>query len=137
MFDISGSELLILAVLALLLIGPKELPAFLRTIGRYMGVVKRHAAEFRAHFDEAMREAELDALRRDAEQIRQEITGPLREASRDLETGLAEAARGIENSAAGTGTLDKTDQGAGNAKPGAAEPALPLPPPERPAGEQG
>ena len=59
MFDITSSKLLILGIVALLVIGPKDLPALLRTIGKYVGIIKRQAAEFRAQFDEAMRESEL------------------------------------------------------------------------------
>ena len=47
MFEISWSELLILAVVTLLFVGPKDLPIFLRTIGRYAGAPRRQAAEFR------------------------------------------------------------------------------------------
>ena len=54
MFDITSSKLLILGIVALLVIGPKDLPALLRTIGKYVGIIKRQAAEFRAQFDEAM-----------------------------------------------------------------------------------
>ena len=59
MFDFTSSKLLILGIVALLVIGPKDLPALLRTIGKYMGIIKRQANEFRAQFDEAMRESEL------------------------------------------------------------------------------
>ena len=59
MFDFTSSKLLILGIVALLVIGPKDLPALLRTIGKYVGIIKRQAAEFRAQFDEAMRESEL------------------------------------------------------------------------------
>ena len=54
MFDITSSKLLILGIVALLVIGPKDLPALLRTIGKYMGMIKRQAAEFRAQFDETL-----------------------------------------------------------------------------------
>jgi sec-independent protein translocase protein TatB len=64
MFDITSSKLLILGIVALLVIGPKDLPALLRTIGKYMGIIKRHAADFRAQFEEAIRESELDQLKR-------------------------------------------------------------------------
>jgi sec-independent protein translocase protein TatB len=73
MFEISWSELLIVAVVTLIFVGPKELPAFMRTIGKYAGVVKRHAMEFRSHFDAAMREAELDEMRREVEQMQASI----------------------------------------------------------------
>jgi sec-independent protein translocase protein TatB len=67
MFEISWSELLILAIVTLIFVGPKELPVFLRTLGRYAGSVKRQANEFRAQFDAAMREAELDAVKKEFE----------------------------------------------------------------------
>ncbi|MGL4241141.1 MAG: Sec-independent protein translocase protein TatB [Beijerinckiaceae bacterium] len=60
MFDIGGGELLVIGIVALVVIGPKELPGLLRTAGNAMGKVRRMAAEFRGQFDEAMREAELD-----------------------------------------------------------------------------
>ncbi len=60
MFDVSWSELLILAIVALIFVGPKELPRLLNTLGRYAGVVRRHANEFRSYFEQAMREAELE-----------------------------------------------------------------------------
>ena len=75
MFDITSSKLLILGIVALLVIGPKDLPALLRTIGKYMGIIKRHAADFRAQFDEAMRESELDELKKDVENDRQRGRG--------------------------------------------------------------
>ena len=65
MFDITSSKLLILAIVALLVVGPKDLPLLLRTIGKYMGVIRRHAAEFRAQFDEAVRDTELEQLKQD------------------------------------------------------------------------
>ncbi len=67
MFEISWSELLILAIVTLIFVGPKELPVFLRTLGRYAGTVRRHANEFRTQFDAAMREAELDSVKKEFE----------------------------------------------------------------------
>ena len=71
MFDITSSKLLILGIVALLVIGPKDLPALLRTIGKYMGIIKRQAAEFRAQFDEAMRESELEPAQEGSRDDRQ------------------------------------------------------------------
>jgi sec-independent protein translocase protein TatB len=73
MFEISWSELLILAVVTLIFVGPKDLPKFLSTMGRYAGMVRRQAAEFRAQFDEAMRQAELDALKKEVDDVRSDI----------------------------------------------------------------
>jgi sec-independent protein translocase protein TatB len=64
MFDIGGGELLVIGIVALVVIGPKELPGLLRTAGNAMNKVRRMAAEFRGQFDEAMREAELDQAKK-------------------------------------------------------------------------
>ena len=58
MFDIGigFSELMLLAVLVIIVVGPEELPSLLRTIGRYIGQVKRIAGDFRAQVDEAIKE---------------------------------------------------------------------------------
>ncbi len=64
MFDIGGGELLVIGIVALVVIGPKELPGLLRTAGNAMGKVRRMASEFRGQFDEAMREAELDQAKK-------------------------------------------------------------------------
>jgi sec-independent protein translocase protein TatB len=64
MFDIGGGELLVIGIVALVVIGPKELPGLLRTAGTAMGKVRRMAAEFRSQFDEAMREAELEEAKK-------------------------------------------------------------------------
>lgn len=80
MFDISWSELLILAVVTLIFVGPKELPRFLSTVGRYTGVMRRHANEFRKVFDQAMREAELDQVKREMENVRNDVASTMRQA---------------------------------------------------------
>ena len=59
MFDIGWGELVLIGIVALIAIGPKELPTVLRTVGQYMGKIKRMAAEFQGQFQEAMREAEM------------------------------------------------------------------------------
>jgi sec-independent protein translocase protein TatB len=69
MFDIGWTELLVIAVVAIVVIGPKDLPRALRTLGQWTAKMKRMAQEFRSQFTEAIREAELDAVQRDLEQI--------------------------------------------------------------------
>jgi sec-independent protein translocase protein TatB len=64
MFDIGGGELLVIGIVALIVIGPKELPGLLRTVGNAAGKVRRMAAEFRSQFDDAMREAEIDQAKK-------------------------------------------------------------------------
>src|SRR5438067_5870355 len=95
MFDITSSKLLILGIVALLVIGPKDLPALLRTIGKYMGIIKRQAAEFRAQFDEAMRESELADLKKSVESVQQETEASMREATSAVEKQLADASQSV------------------------------------------
>ncbi len=65
MFDIGGFELLVIAVVALVVIGPKELPGTLRTVAFWVRKARSMAREFQAGFEELTREAELDELRRE------------------------------------------------------------------------
>lgn len=88
MFDIGWQELFVLGVIALIVVGPKELPGLLRTIGRYVGIVKRQAGEFRAQFDQALREAELDQLKKDVTDLRGSVEGTLRDTVRAAERQL-------------------------------------------------
>jgi sec-independent protein translocase protein TatB len=69
MFDIGWTELLVVGIVALIVIGPRELPRTLRTIGQMMTKVRRMASEFQGQFNEAIREAELDELRKEAEKL--------------------------------------------------------------------
>ena len=88
MFDITSSKLLLLGIVALIVIGPKDLPVLLRTIGKYVGIIKRHAADFRAQFDEAVRESELAELKKDVENMGKEAEASMREAERTVTTEL-------------------------------------------------
>jgi sec-independent protein translocase protein TatB len=62
MFGVDSSELFIVAVLALIFIGPKELPATLRTVGRYVGKIRAHARHFTSGIENMVREAELEEM---------------------------------------------------------------------------
>jgi sec-independent protein translocase protein TatB len=64
MFDISWGKLVIIGLVALLVIGPKELPTVLRTVGQWMGKIRRMASEFQGQFQDAMREAEMADLKK-------------------------------------------------------------------------
>jgi sec-independent protein translocase protein TatB len=80
------NEILILGVLALVVIGPKDLPLLLRKLGRWTAKLRSMAQEFRTGFDELARQAELDELKREVEALRRttnlsslanEVTKPL------------------------------------------------------------
>ena len=70
-------ELLIIAAIALVVVGPKDLPVIMRTIGRYVGKARALAREFQESFEEIAREAELEELRTENERLRKVVTGPI------------------------------------------------------------
>jgi sec-independent protein translocase protein TatB len=75
MFDIGGGELIVIAVVALIAIGPKELPGVLRMVGQWMGKARKMAAEFQGQFQEAMREAEMADLKKSFDEVKEAATG--------------------------------------------------------------
>lgn len=75
MFDIGWSELVVIAVVALIAIGPKELPGVLRMVGQWMGKARKMAAEFQGQFNEAMREAEMADLKKSFDEVKEAATG--------------------------------------------------------------
>jgi len=75
MFDISWTEFLLIAVVALIVIGPKELPGVMRTLGQYTRKVRSMAADFQNQFQEAMREAEMADLKKEVDDMASDIKG--------------------------------------------------------------
>jgi sec-independent protein translocase protein TatB len=75
MFDIGWSEFVLIAVVALIAIGPKELPGVLRALGQWMGKARKMAAEFQSQFQEAMREAEMADLKKSFDEVREAASG--------------------------------------------------------------
>jgi sec-independent protein translocase protein TatB len=69
MFDIGWSELMVIAVVALVVIGPKDLPRAMRIVGKWTGRMKKMAREFQGQFNEALREAELEDVKKGVEAI--------------------------------------------------------------------
>jgi sec-independent protein translocase protein TatB len=105
MFDISWTEFLLIGVVALIVIGPKELPAVLRTLGQWTRKVRGMAADFQNQFQEAMREAEMADLKKDVDDMAKDISGfdPLKDvrdsvetAGRDIEKSIEAAPKPIE-----------------------------------------
>jgi sec-independent protein translocase protein TatB len=80
--DIGGTELLVIAAVALIVVGPKDLPALLRKLGQFVGRMRGMASEFRASFDEMARQSELDELRREVQAMRSgQFTNPVQAAT--------------------------------------------------------
>src|SRR6266850_68074 len=75
MFDIGWSELVVIAVVALIAIGPKELPGVLRMVGQWMAKARKMAGEFQGQFQEAMREAEMADLKKTFDEVKEAATG--------------------------------------------------------------
>ena len=70
MFDLDVSKMLVVGVVALIVIGPKDLPRVLRTVGQTVGRMRRMAAEFQNQFAEAIKEAELEDVKKEFTAIR-------------------------------------------------------------------
>ena len=91
MFEIGWSELLLIAVVALIAIGPKELPTVLRTLGQWTSKLRRMASEFQSQFQEAMREAEMADLKKQVDEMTSQAQSyanfdPVSEVRRELES---------------------------------------------------
>jgi sec-independent protein translocase protein TatB len=70
MFDIGWSELLVIAVVAIVVVGPKDLPRLMRSVGHYAGKVRRAASDFQRQFEEAMRESEVEEVKKAIESVK-------------------------------------------------------------------
>jgi sec-independent protein translocase protein TatB len=108
-------------------VGPKDLPLLLRTVGKYLGVIRRHANEFRSQLDEVMREAELQDLRKEFESVGNEMKATMDEGARAIDTEMASAKTGVDDALNG-----------GDTRPALKEPAPEAPEtPEAPEAEGG
>ena len=104
MFGIDSPELLVIAIVALVVIGPKELPGLLRTWGRWMAQARGMAAEFRGHVDEMVRQSELDEVKK---QLTDASTGvdlqaldPTKQIRSHIEEGMAEGEKALSDAKA-------------------------------------
>jgi sec-independent protein translocase protein TatB len=88
MFDISWTEFLLIGVVALIVIGPKELPGVMRTLGQWTRKVRGMATDFQNQFQEAMREAEMSDLKKQVDDMAQGVTqfDPLKSVRDDVES---------------------------------------------------
>lgn len=77
MFDLGWSELLLVAVLAIVFIGPKDLPGVMRKVGQYVGKMRAMAREFQNSFEDLARESELEELRQQVADLRNSTMKPL------------------------------------------------------------
>lgn len=114
MFDIAWTEMALVAAVALIVIGPKELPAVLRQLGRWMRKLRLLAGEFQRNLDDMVRDAELDDVKRQVERI-----------------GSTNLAREVERTIDPTGEVERSlriDDGPDLAKINTADTMPPAPP---------
>ena len=74
MLDVGWSELLIIGLVALIVVGPKELPGLMRTIGAFVAKAKETAYSFQRQFQEAVDESELGKLKSDVEELQKDLS---------------------------------------------------------------
>ena len=99
MFDFDVGKLIVIGIVALIVIGPKDLPRVLRQVGQAVGKMKRMASEFQGQFMDAMREADVDNLKKDMEKAvaldgfdpLKDVRGQLDAVNSDVTAALAEA----------------------------------------------
>jgi sec-independent protein translocase protein TatB len=98
MFGIDSPELLVIAIVALVVIGPKELPGMLRSWGKWMAQMRGMAAEFRGHVDEMVRQSELDDVKKQLEGssgFDLKDLDPTKQIRAHIEEGMAEGEKAI------------------------------------------
>jgi sec-independent protein translocase protein TatB len=106
MFGIDSPELLVIAIVALVVIGPKELPGLLRSWGKWMAQMRAMAAEFRGHVDEMVRQSELDEVKKQLESgpgLDLKSLDPTKQIKSAIQEGMAEGEKAIAEAKA---TLD-------------------------------
>jgi sec-independent protein translocase protein TatB len=138
MLDMSWGEVMVIGAVALIVIGPKDLPRALRTLGNVTGKIRRMASEFQGQFQEAIREAELDDVKQQLQGMNDSVSSmnkgfnPI-QSIRDELKGAVEAPMTAHEKTPGEEAGDAAAQGRGEANPPApVEPVIALPTPSVP-----
>lgn len=135
MFDIGWQELLVIGVLALLVVGPKELPGLLRNVGRWAGKARSVARDFQRSMEDAAREADLEEFNK-LRNVKREVENMARldysEQAKRSQSYMTGGKPGAATNGAGTGTPSAAAapeaSGGTPAQPAAPEPARPAEP---------
>lgn len=122
-FGISSGELLLIAIVALIVVGPKDLPQLLRTIGRLMTKMRGMAREFQSHIDEAMRETGVDDVKKEVAKMT-DLSGT----TPDFKKEADDLRKAMESSAPKPAVNGVVTNGAAAPEPGdaASTPAAPV-----------
>lgn len=126
MFDIGWSELLVIAVVLIVVVGPKDLPPMIRAFGKTMAGLRKMAGDFRTQFDEALKEADMDDVRQTISDVRnlnptnslRDAMNPLRQLGNEIKSDLQKATTPPEGLSSSPATS--------TAAPATSEPVAPL-----------
>lgn len=110
MFDISWGEFLIVGVVALIVIGPKELPGVIRSVGRGMAKLRAMASDFRGQFDDALREAELHDVKKEFDAFKDQATGLSTSTFDPIRREVQSAVEAAKTTASGESAINETLQ---------------------------
>src|SRR5262245_44573014 len=126
MFELDWGKLIVIAVVALVVIGPKDLPGALRTLGQWMGKLRRMASEFQNQFHEAMREAEMADLKKQVDEMTSQAQSyanfdPVSDIRKELESTQQQVETAMADKPAETSPPPVATE---SAAPAASEPAL-------------
>jgi sec-independent protein translocase protein TatB len=132
MFDLAWSEIALILLIALVVIGPKELPNAVRGVADFIRKARRMAGEFQVHVDEMMRETKLDEVKKQIDEVRTGIYDMKRDVERQIdEPGLRDAFKDPFTDTASSAAAPSSSTGAAaTPSPAATAPeAAPVPPP--------
>ena len=98
---VGGSELIVIAIVALVVVGPKDLPKLLRQLGRFVGKMRAMADDFKTSFDDMARQSELDELRKEVEALRSNnpattVLGDVKNQMRAIESDIKDSVNRVD-----------------------------------------
>jgi sec-independent protein translocase protein TatB len=137
MLDMSWGEVMVIGAVALIVIGPKDLPRALRTVGQVTGKLRRMAAEFQGQFNEAIREAELDEVKQQLQGVNESVSSLNNTNFNPIQT-IRDELKGAVEKPVTAASPEQEPQPAGDASvqaivegraPAPADPLIDLPPP--------
>jgi sec-independent protein translocase protein TatB len=96
-FGIGYTEILVIAVVAVIVIGPKDLPKVLRAFGKTLAKMRGMAREFQGHLDQAMREAGIDEVKKEVQNLKSTVTSSVTEPIAKAKTEVAEGIKKEED----------------------------------------
>ncbi|HEY2970572.1 MAG TPA: Sec-independent protein translocase protein TatB [Casimicrobiaceae bacterium] len=135
MFDIGFSEIVVIGVVALIVIGPERLPKVARTLGHMFGRLQRYVNEVKADINREMELDELRKLQTEVQSAARDIEQSVTQATREMESGVRSVESQLNEAAAGASAAEAPIPPAGNESTAAtgavhAPNDAPAPPPE-------